>query len=98
MTANMGEVLRPRLTPERRQWHQHPAIRRLAGWLAAGVVLAIVTGPQGRTGEPSYSISQALKPAHLFTCILIALIAGGIAELRSEEHTSELQSHSDLVC
>src|SRR5438034_2877768 len=23
---------------------------------------------------------------------------GGLADLRSEEHTSELQSHSDLVC
>src|SRR5437588_6198765 len=26
------------------------------------------------------------------------LLAGGVGELRSEEHTSELQSHSDLVC
>src|SRR5438034_10297272 len=25
-------------------------------------------------------------------------VAGGIEHVRSEEHTSELQSHSDLVC
>src|SRR5260221_8847191 len=27
-----------------------------------------------------------------------AMAAGPLGELRSEEHTSELQSHSDLVC
>src|SRR5438132_11171312 len=26
------------------------------------------------------------------------LVTSGIADIRSEEHTSELQSHSDLVC
>src|SRR5437588_10399280 len=32
-------------------------------------------------------------PAHLYS-----LPAGALGEDRSEEHTSELQSHSDLVC
>src|SRR5438034_6807879 len=40
--------------------------------------------------------------AHLVDCgnagTLLRLLAGVLAGQRSEEHTSELQSHSDLVC
>ena len=54
--------------------------RRLLPWVAAGVLLAIMTGPQGRVGQPGYSISQAMHPAHLFESIGLALIAGVVAQ------------------
>src|SRR5947207_10281572 len=34
----------------------------------------------------------------LTECVLLSLIGGAAGLVRSEEHTSELQSHSDLVC
>jgi branched-chain amino acid transport system permease protein len=66
--------------------HAHHLIRdgrsrRLAGWALGGVVIAIVTGPEGRIGQPTYSVSHALKPAHLFTCVGIALAVGILAEV-----------------
>src|SRR5947207_3901930 len=36
--------------------------------------------------------------AHRWWYLLLVPLALGIAVARSEEHTSELQSHSDLVC
>src|SRR5438034_7763987 len=39
--------------------------------------------------------ADAVKIGMLSTAPIIAVVAG---RLRSEEHTSELQSHSDLVC
>jgi len=55
--------------------------RRLVGWLLAGVVTAVVTGPEGRIGQPAYSVSHSLHPAHLFTCIGLALAVGVLAEV-----------------
>ena len=49
------------------------ALRRTLPWVAAGVLLAVMTGPQGRSGQPGYSISQAMHPGHLFDSIGIAL-------------------------
>src|SRR2546421_2002907 len=40
----------------------------------------------------------ALSAQLLETLLGIGLVSGGAAALRSEEHTSELQSRSDLVC
>ena len=60
-------VAGPGPTPTRsRQVFRHPDVRRFFGFVAGGVLAAIVTGPQGRVGQPTYSIKQALKPAHLF--------------------------------
>ena len=53
---------------------RHPDVRRFVAFLLGGVLAAIVTGPQGRTGQPTYAIKQALKPAHLFLWIGIFLI------------------------
>src|SRR5438034_3762723 len=39
------------------------------------------------------SISHSLVDVRLLTLLLIS-----VGSMRSEEHTSELQSHSDLVC
>jgi branched-chain amino acid transport system permease protein len=55
--------------------------RRLLPWVAAGVLLAVMTGPQGRVGQPGYSISQAMHPGHLFASIGFALIAGVVVQL-----------------
>src|SRR5260221_3225397 len=53
----------------------------------------------------SYNLSYSVAHFELYTLVAIliyALVAYGIARLinlsRSEEHTSELQSHSDIVC
>ena len=40
-----------------------------------------MTGPQGRVGQPGYSISQAMHPGHLFGSIGLALIAGVVVQL-----------------
>jgi branched-chain amino acid transport system permease protein len=56
-------------------------LRRLPGWVAAGVVLAIMTGPEGRFGHPGYSISQALHPVHLLLSIVIAVGAWVVVSL-----------------
>ena len=57
--------------------------RKLLPWVAAGVVLAIMTGPQGRVGQPGYSISQAMHPQHLLESIGLALIFGVLVQLWS---------------
>src|SRR5947207_10309999 len=45
------------------------------------------------------SFSQALREMpRIFPPLFVNLVAAGEASGRSEEHTSELQSHSDLVC
>ena len=55
--------------------------RRLAPWVPAGVLLALMTGPQGRVGQPGYSFTQAMHPGHLFESIGIALAAGVLVQL-----------------
>ena len=53
---------------------RHPEVRRFVMFSLFGVVAAIVTGPQGRIGDATYSITHALYPGHLFLWIGIALI------------------------
>src|SRR2546428_8757162 len=48
--------------------------------------------PPGQVARPGALLPQVRDPAPL------ALGLGGVERLRSEEHTSELQSRSDLVC
>src|SRR5260221_9840132 len=43
-------------------------------------------------GAPAQSLAE------LTDCLAEALLSGSAVRIRSEEHTSELQSHSDLVC
>jgi branched-chain amino acid transport system permease protein len=55
--------------------------RRLLPWVPAGVLLALMTGPQGRVGQPGYSFTQAMHPGHLFESIGIAIAAGVVVQL-----------------
>src|SRR5438132_5757020 len=59
---------------------------------------ALGHGPARRVGTLAPLLirnraDQVVKP-----CLRAAILVGDKLELRSEEHTSELQSHSDLVC
>ena len=72
MTAT-SDISRPIGLSRTRQLLTHPTVRSFTTFVALGVVAAIVTGPQGRTGDPTYSISKALQPGHLFLWIGIAL-------------------------
>src|SRR5436190_17818114 len=69
-----------------------PEARALAGRLGGGLGLApVLVGPVGLVG--------LLGLFQLLTCLLdLARRAIKPRGNRSEEHTSELQSHSDLVC
>jgi branched-chain amino acid transport system permease protein len=64
-----------------REWMAHPQVRRLVGWVVAGVVAAIVTGPEGRLGSPAYAVSQSLHPGHLFVIVAIFVATGLLAEV-----------------
>ena len=55
--------------------------RRLIPWVPAGVLLALMTGPQGRVGQPGYSFTQAMHPGHLFGTIGIALAVGVVVQM-----------------
>src|SRR5882672_8051324 len=48
---------------------------------------------QRRSGPGLLFLSLPLAPREIFHAVVV-----GAALRRSEEHTSELQSHSDLVC
>src|SRR5438034_8846777 len=52
----------------------------------------------GRCRVPLGSMEHLLSPGDQVLGSCRDRYASGLAELRSEEHTSELQSHSDLVC
>src|SRR5438034_3845569 len=55
---------------------------------------AIPAPPRQRPRHPSLPRAPALRPG--FLCLTISRSPRSAP--RSEEHTSELQSHSDLVC
>src|SRR4051812_11201446 len=59
----------------------NPDLRRLVGFLLAGVMLAIMSGPEGRLGQPAYAVSQSLHPKHLLICLAIGVAAWGLATL-----------------
>src|SRR5438034_6277337 len=59
------------------------------------------SGPRGRALRPRAAARRSRDQEHLARRLPpfqgpVGL--GGVLEGRSEEHTSELQSHSDLVC
>src|SRR5438034_7731262 len=81
-----------------------------AGWALDGMdsfIYALVLTPAirellPRSGIAATSDNVVSYGAILFALFLIgwglSMIWGPVADRRSEEHTSELQSHSDLVC
>jgi branched-chain amino acid transport system permease protein len=57
---------------------QNAVVRRLVSCLLAGVLLAIITGPEGREGEPTYGIRHALHPGRLLICLAIGVALWGL--------------------
>src|SRR5438034_2459154 len=52
-----------------------------------------------RSRTPTSTRARSISSMRTFTSQLASGLIGGSASVRrSEEHTSELQSHSDLVC
>src|SRR6266540_5232917 len=85
---------RPR--PARRKAYHHGDLRRAL--VDAAIELVRDRGPDGftlREAARRVGVSQTAPYRHFAT--KDALLAA-VAEQRSEEHTSELQSHHDLVC
>src|SRR5437773_5578634 len=70
----------------------------------SGTTYAAVTRTDGRFTIPGmrvggpYRVSVTMVGHRREVQDQIQLTLGGTADLRSEEHTSELQSHHDLVC
>src|SRR5699024_408894 len=61
----------------------------------------LIKDEQSKNAEPIITISVTLLIAKIGVTIgpdLVNVIAAGPALIRSEEHTSELQSRFDLVC
>jgi branched-chain amino acid transport system permease protein len=56
-----------------RALRQNADVRRFGVAVLAGVMLAVITGPEGREGQPTYGITQALKAGRLIVCILIVV-------------------------
>src|SRR5947207_10247737 len=81
-------------------------LRTLAVIVAvAGALLLLASGAGVRLGLWTYGTGFALLRYAAYIGIAAAVLAlvalflpQGRARWRSEEHTSELQSHSDLVC
>jgi branched-chain amino acid transport system permease protein len=65
---------RPAGPTRSRRFLSRSDIRGLVYWLLAGVLLAVVTSPQGRVGQPSYAVRQGLKPAHLGKSLVVAVL------------------------
>src|SRR5947207_10151038 len=74
-----------------------PSIDRILGGGLRRRDLVVLGGDIG-SGKSALALGLALRTAQQGTGV--ALFSGEMDEerLRSEEHTSELQSHSDLVC
>jgi branched-chain amino acid transport system permease protein len=81
-----------------RRYLQSADVRRLAVCLALGVLLAVITGPQGRSGQPTYAIIHALKPVRLSVCLAVGvvlwLMISGYAHEREQIHEAWLPVRS----
>src|SRR5690606_40366422 len=90
----------------------HAALRRRAAGLGAAAVVAGVgdgAGPQGAAGEgvgaalgeaatAADAVGRALGEAGAAVGEKAGAAADAAGDVRSEEHTSELQSRENLVC
>src|SRR3954464_5999437 len=59
------------MTDRIRALRHNADVRRFTAAVLAGVLLAVITGPEGREGHPTYAITQALHAGRLIVCILI---------------------------
>src|SRR5436190_16877348 len=60
-----------------------------------------ISGPRGGLGNPLHRVDRPVQEHFLRERVRFHLPQGAHVQhpqARSEEHTSELQSHSDLVC
>src|SRR5260221_6943008 len=74
-------------------WQNAATQRNLEHLRADGV--AILGPTEGDHADREGGMGRMLEPEEILAAVAAAL---GPRGLRSEEHTSELQSHSDLVC
>ena len=58
--------------------------RRLATALAGGLLLAIMTGPEGSITQPTYAVSQSLFTTHVIGYVIFGLILGALLTYRAK--------------
>src|SRR3954471_16603735 len=63
--SDVNEARSRPVRPPRQHFVGRSDLPALGYWLLGGVVLAIMTSPQGRLGQPAYAIGHAFHPAHL---------------------------------
>src|SRR3954469_25350170 len=61
------------------KWRDSADLRRLGICMGIALILAIMTGPQGRSGQPSYGIRHALTPSRIVTFLVVGFALWGFA-------------------
>jgi branched-chain amino acid transport system permease protein len=69
----------PAVAARWRELQQQPAVKRFEIFVVLGLLLAVMSGPQGRLGHPTYGITHAFGGAHVAKCLGIALGAWVVA-------------------
>src|SRR4051794_28879051 len=61
------------------RWRDSADVRRLGVCMGIALILAIMTGPQGRPGSPSYGVRHALTLDRVVTFLIVGFVLWGIA-------------------
>ncbi|KJK57675.1 branched-chain amino acid ABC transporter permease [Saccharothrix sp. ST-888] len=64
----------------RERWYRQPRLRRLGALLAAGLLLAVMTGEQGNGKDLLYSLRGTLASGRLWVCLGLGVVAWVLAE------------------
>ena len=78
-------------------------VRRLGVCMGIALILAIMTGPQGRPGSPSYGVRRALTLERVATFLVVGVVLWGLATVwrRYGDHLDDLfqpaRATSDVV-
>src|SRR5438132_9169132 len=75
-------------------------LKKFPKTVSARVLLGEIYRTSGDLDLARAELEQVIKaaPDNFAACRKLALVYRDLGDKRSEEHTSELQSHSDLVC